>query len=65
MGADQVFGELGLLSSAPRSATVTAATDGLLLALDADAFLDLVGRRTAVRGRLLNQYDQVPAAPLA
>jgi CRP-like cAMP-binding protein len=65
MGADEVFGELGLLSGAPRSATVTAATDGLLLALDADAFLDLVGRRTAVRGRLLDQYDQVPAAPLA
>ena len=55
MGPDEVFGELGLLSGAPRSATVTAATDGLLLALDADAFLDLVGRRPAVRGRLLNQ----------
>jgi len=65
MGADEVFGELGLLSGAPRSATVTAATDGLLLALDAEAFLDLVGRRTAVRGRLLNRYDQVPAAPPA
>ena len=65
MGADEVFGELGLLSGAPRSATVTAATDGLLLALDADAFLDLVGRRTAVRGRLLHRYDQVPAAPAA
>jgi MFS family permease len=65
MGSDEVFGELGLLSGAPRSATVTALTDGLLLALDADAFLDLVGRRTAVRGRLLQRYDQVPAAPLA
>ena len=65
MGADEVFGELGLLSGALRSATVTAATDGLLLALDADAFLDLIGRRTAVGGRLLNQYDQVPAAPPA
>ena len=52
MGPDEVFGELGLLSGAPRSATVTAATDGLLLALDAEAFLDLVGRRPAVRGRL-------------
>ena len=65
MGSDEVFGELGLLSGAPRSATVTAATDGLLLALDADAFLDLVGRRPAVRGRLINRYDQVPAAPPA
>ena len=65
MSADEVFGELGLLSGAPRSATVTAATDGLLLALDAEAFLDLVGRRPAVRGRLINRYDQVPAAPPA
>ena len=65
MGSDEVFGELGLLSGAPRSATVTAASEGLLLALDADAFLDLVGRRPAVRGRLMNRYDQVPAAPLA
>ena len=65
MGSDEVFGELGLLSGAARSATVTATTDGLLLALDADAFLDLVGRRTAVRGRLLHRYDQVPAAPPA
>ena len=65
MGSDEVFGELGLLSGAPRSATVTAASDGLLLALDADSFLDLVGRRTAVRGRLLHRYDQVPAAPPA
>jgi len=65
MGPDEVFGELGLLSGAPRSATVTATTDGLLLALDADAFLDLVGRRPAVRGRLMNRYDQVPAAPPA
>ena len=65
MAPEEVFGELGLLSGAPRSATVTAATEGLLLALDADAFLDLVGRRTAVGGRLLNQYDQMPAAPPA
>jgi MFS family permease len=65
MGPDEVFGELGLLTGAPRSATVTAVTDGLLLALDADAFLDLVGRRPAVRGRLVNRYNQVPAAPPA
>ena len=65
MSNDEVFGELGLLSGAPRSATVTAATDGLLLALDAEAFLDLVGRRPGVRGRLLDRYDQVPSAPPA
>ena len=65
MGPDEVFGELGLLSGAPRSATVAAATNGLLLALDAVAFLDLVGRRPAVRGRLMTRYDQVPGAPPA
>jgi len=65
LGADEVFGELGLLSGAPRSATVTATTDGLLLALTAEDFLDLVGRRPSVRGRLMTRYDQVPAAPPA
>jgi len=59
------FSPSGELLTSFGAGTVTAATDGLLLALDADAFLDLIGRRTAVGGRLLNQYDQVPAAPPA
>jgi MFS family permease len=56
MGPDEVFGEIGLLSEAPRSATVTAASDGTLLELDGPDFLDLVGASGALRGRLLGLY---------
>jgi MFS family permease len=61
LGPDAVFGELGLLSGAPRSAMVTAVTDGVLLALDGPDFLALVGGATSIRGRLLDLYE--PAAP--
>ena len=40
--AGDVFGELALLDPAPRSATVSAAEDGLLLRLDGAAFQDLL-----------------------
>ncbi|MFN2419016.1 MAG: MFS transporter, partial [Candidatus Limnocylindria bacterium] len=43
LGPGDVFGEIGLLRRTPRTATVTAATPGTLLALEAGAFLDLVG----------------------
>ena len=56
LGADSVFGELGLLNRTPRTATVTAETDGLLLALDRDDFLELVGAAGPLRGRLLGLY---------
>jgi MFS family permease len=56
LGPDQVFGELGLLHRTSRTATVTADTDGLLLALDRDDFLDLVGAAGPLRGRLLGLY---------
>jgi len=56
LGSDDVFGELGLLRHEPRSATVTADTDGLLLALDRDDFLALVGATGRLRGRMLNLY---------
>jgi MFS family permease len=42
LGTDDSFGEIGLLSGVPRTATVTAVSDGQLLALDKEAFLDLV-----------------------
>ncbi len=42
MGPDEVFGEIGLLTGRPRSATVTALDDGILLALDAADFEELV-----------------------
>jgi MFS family permease len=53
MGRDEVFGELGLLNAAPRSATVTAATDGRLLALEAPDFLELVTAGAELGPRLL------------
>jgi hypothetical protein len=61
LGPDAVFGELGLLTGVPRSATVTAATDGVLLALDGPDFLDLVGSATSIRGRLLDLYEPAGA----
>lgn len=63
MGPDEVFGELGLMHGAPRSATVTAETDGRLLALDGAAFLELLNAGPDVSNRMLERY-RVSAAPL-
>jgi MFS family permease len=66
MGPDEVFGELGLLQAAPRSATVTAETDGRLLALDGPDFLQLVGSAgPGLSARLLDpsRFGLTPAAP--
>jgi MFS family permease len=65
LGNDDVFGELGLLRGAPRSATVTAETDGRVLALDRRDFLALVGRTDRLRGRLLELYDDGPIRAVA
>jgi len=43
MGPDDWFGEIGLLRSIPRTATVTAATDCLLLRLPGQVFIDAMG----------------------
>ena len=62
LGPDEVFGELGLLNQTPRTATVSADTDGRLLALERDDFLTLVGVGGPLRGRLLGLYTGNAAA---
>jgi len=62
IGPDGIFGELGLLGAGIRTATVTAATDGVLLELSGREFLRLVGGEPAIRTRLLARYD-TPVAP--
>lgn len=57
LGPNEVFGELGLLNQAPRSATVTAESDGILLELAGPDFLKLVGAGGPLRGRLLGLYS--------
>jgi MFS family permease len=57
LGPDEVFGEIGLLNQAPRSATVTALENGVVLEMDGDDFLELVGASGDLRGRLLGLYS--------
>lgn len=54
--AGDVFGEIGLLRGSPRTATVTARTDGVLFALDGERFMDLVGSGPGLSTRLLDLY---------
>jgi hypothetical protein len=56
MGPTEFFGEIGLLSRVPRTATVTALTDGRLIALDAAPFLALVGTGSGLTSRLLDLH---------
>jgi MFS family permease len=65
MGPDEVFGELGLMHQAPRSATVTAASDGLLLALEGADFLELLGAGPSLSSVLLDRYGGAGVAPPA
>jgi small-conductance mechanosensitive channel/CRP-like cAMP-binding protein len=46
--AGNVFGEMGLLTGEPRSATVTAVTDVVCYRLDKTAFSDILQRRPAI-----------------
>jgi CRP-like cAMP-binding protein len=56
LGPDEVFGEIGLLTGVPRTATVTAATEGRLLELDGADFLELVAAGPGVANRLLDLH---------
>lgn len=54
LGPGQMFGELSLFDPGPRSATVTAVTDTMLLALSHEELLPwLTGRPEVARGLLL------------
>jgi len=56
MGQGEVFGEIGLLSAIPRTATVTASSAGRLFALDRDGFLGLVDAGPGLTTQLLDRY---------
>jgi len=56
MGPGQFFGEIGLLSGVPRTATVTAATEGRLVTLGGATFLELVSAGPGLTYRLLDLH---------
>jgi len=51
-----VFGEIGLLRNSPRTATVTGHSDGTLMVLEADEFMELVSAGPGLSTRLLDLY---------
>jgi MFS family permease len=56
MAAGEFFGEIGLLSRVPRTASVTAVTDGTLISLPGKAFLELVSEGPGLTYRLLDLH---------
>jgi MFS family permease len=56
MGEGEVFGEIGLLTGVPRTASVTATSPGTLLALDKADFLELVASSSGLTFPLLDAH---------
>jgi len=54
LGRGQFFGEIGLLSRVPRTATVTAVSGGSLVVLGKEEFLQLVSAGSGLTYGLLN-----------
>ena len=66
LGEGDVFGEIALLRDIPRTATVTARTDGLLYALDRESFLAAVaGHRFASRSADSMVNERSEQAPVS
>jgi CRP-like cAMP-binding protein len=61
MGPTEFFGEIGLLSGVPRTATVTAVEDGRLISLPGPAFLELVSAGPGLTYQLLDLHRGVTA----
>ena len=56
LGKDQFFGEIGILSDSPRTATVKAATDVEVLSIHRSYFTSLFSYLPALRERILSAY---------
>ncbi len=66
LGEGDVFGEIALLRDIPRTATVTARTEGLLYALDRESFLAAVaGHRFASRSADSMVHERTERAPVS
>ena len=56
LGRGGFFGEIGLISGVPRTATVTAVSGGKLVSLDKEAFLEIVTAGPGLTYSLLNLH---------
>lgn len=62
MGVAEGFGEIGLLTGVPRTATVTAVSAGTLVAIDGPDFLELTGGGSGLTFPLLDLHRGASAA---